>query len=104
MAIVDRGRVVLAQTNKSVNWNVGSAVAFTIHSSIITATACAVDDENGTIVDVKGRVLLPLAARKRMKLVDGDKVFVVAVSSPAPHVLLIPVANAIDKLLSEESK
>jgi hypothetical protein len=104
VAIVDRGRVVLAQTNKSVNWNVGSAVAFTIHSSIITATACAVDDENGTIVDVKGRVLLPLAARKRMKLVDGDKVFVVAVSSPAPHVLFIPVAHAINQLLSEESK
>jgi hypothetical protein len=38
-----------------------------------------------------------------MKLVDGDKVFVVAVSSPAPHLLFIPVAFAIDKLLSEES-
>ena len=104
VAIVDRGRVVLAQTSKSANWNVGTAVAFSIHSNIITATACAADDENATIVDVKGRVLLPLAARKRMKLANGERVFVVAVSSPAPHVLFIPVAYAIDKLLSEESK
>jgi hypothetical protein len=95
--------VVLADISAMANWSVGTSVAFSIHSSLITATACAADDENGTIVDVKGRVLLPLAARKRMKLVDGDKVFVVAVSSPAPHLLFIPVAFAIDKLLSEES-
>ena len=104
VAIVDRGRVVLANTNTLANWKAGTAVAFSIHSSLITATACAADDENATIVDVKGRVLLPLAARKRMKLVDGERVLVVAVSSPAPHVLFIPVAYAIDKLLSEESK
>jgi hypothetical protein len=103
VAIVDRGRVVLADISAMANWSVGTSVAFSIHSSLITATACAADDKNGTIVDVKGRVLLPLAARKRMKLIDGDKVFVVAVSSPAPHLLFIPVAFAIDKLLSEES-
>ena len=104
VAIVDRGRVVLANTNTLANWKAGSTVAFSIHSNLITATACAAVDENATIVDVKGRVLLPLAARKRMALVDGERVFVVTVSSPAPHVLFIPVAYAIDKLLSEESK
>ena len=104
VAIVDRGRVVLAAANTLDNWKVGAAVAFSIQSNIITATSCAAEDESGTVVDVKGRVLLPLAARKRMKLVDGDKVFVVIVSSPAPHVIFIPVAYAIDKLLSEESK
>ncbi len=103
LAIIDRGRVVLSDASSSTNWKPGTAIAFSIHSNIITATACATDDENATIVDVKGRVLLPLAARKRMQLVDGEKVFVVSVSSPAPHVLFIPVSHAINQLLSEEN-
>jgi hypothetical protein len=104
VAIVDRGRVVIANSNTHSNWKTGTAVAFSIHSNLITATACATEDENATIVDVKGRVLLPLAARKRMNFIDGERVFVVSVVSPAPHVLFIPVAFAIDRLLSEENK
>ena len=103
LAIIDRGRVVIANGASGSNWLPGSAVAFSIHGSVITATACATDDENATIVDMKSRVLLPLGARKRMKLVDGEKVFVVTVSAPAPHVLFIPVSHAINQLLSEEN-
>ena len=97
------GRVSLRDAVRVLGWSEHTPLDFSTSPFEITVTAYGSDDGLGTFMDTQQRVVVPVAARNRFELRNGESVLVLTACEPVAHVRIIPMPIVLAGLTGLET-
>jgi hypothetical protein len=98
------GRLCLRDASRALGWTDKTPLAFSTSPFGITVTSCGFGEARSTFMDTQQRVVVPVAARNRFELRNGESVLIVTAKEPIAHVRIIPMALVLAGLTELETK
>jgi len=104
IAVIDKGRVALRDAARLLGWNATTPLSFTVTPSGVTVTVSVTDEGNVTLMDKQQRCVVPLQARRRNDMKDGQSVLVMTSLAPVAHVRIVTEDSLFDALNKKENE
>jgi hypothetical protein len=104
ISVIDKGRVAIRDAARLLGWNSTTPLVFTVTPSGVTVTESVISDGNVTLMDKQQRCVVPLQARRRNGMKDGQSVLVMTSLAPVAHVRIVTEDSLFDALNKKENE